>query len=52
VFYSNARPIQRGEIRLKSKDPNDDPLIDPKYLEIDEDVKIQVEGTHISIHKK
>lgn len=37
-------PGSHGEIKLKSKDPFDPPLIDPKYLSDPRDVEILVEG--------
>jgi len=33
-----------GNIRLRSSNPNDYPLIDPKYLSHPHDVKLMVEG--------
>ncbi|ODM94363.1 Glucose dehydrogenase [FAD, quinone] [Orchesella cincta] len=38
------RPLSRGEVLLKSKDPKDPPLIDPKYFDKADDVKILVES--------
>jgi choline dehydrogenase-like flavoprotein len=38
------RPLTRGEVRLKSSNPTDPPLMDPKYLENYEDVKSLIES--------
>ena len=37
-------PRSRGTVRLKSKNPFDPPLVDPKYLEHKQDVDILIEG--------
>ena len=37
-------PKSRGTVRLKSKDPYDDPLIDPNYYAHTDDVKDVVDG--------
>ena len=41
-------PKSRGEIRLKSKDPSEKPLIDPHYLENDDDMKVLLAGVRMS----
>lgn len=38
------RPATRGEIILKSADPAEHPIIDPKYFENESDLKTLVEG--------
>jgi len=38
------RPKSRGEVTLKSADPSDDPLIDPKFLSHPDDVADMVAG--------
>lgn len=38
------RPKSRGTIRLKSSNPNDPPLIDPKYFDHPDDIKVLIEG--------
>lgn len=38
------RPLSRGSVRLRSRDPLDHPLIDPNYLAEREDVEVLVEG--------
>lgn len=38
------RPLTRGEVRLNSSNPADPPLLDPKYLDNYEDVKVMVES--------
>lgn len=42
------RPKSRGEIRLQSSDPLDDPVIDPNYLDHPDDVERLVEGVRIA----
>lgn len=41
---TQVRPESRGEIRLRSADPFDDPAIDPNYLDEEEDLEVLVEG--------
>ncbi|KAG0727895.1 Glucose dehydrogenase [FAD, quinone] [Chionoecetes opilio] len=43
------RPKSRGTIRLQSRDPNDDPLIDPQLLADPDDVKTLVEGVKFAL---
>ncbi|KAH6924894.1 hypothetical protein HPB50_025909 [Hyalomma asiaticum] len=38
----------RGYIRLRSIDPDDPPIIDPRYFTHPEDIKVAAEGTNIS----
>ena len=38
------RPKSVGTVKINSKDPNDDPLIDPNYLSNDEDMKTMIKG--------
>ena len=40
VEITNVAPRSRGSIRLKSNDPNDDPVIDPNYLADETDKEI------------
>ncbi|WAR11081.1 DHGL-like protein [Mya arenaria] len=42
-----ARPFSRGSIRLKSKDPFDYPLIDPKYLSDKRDVQNLISAARV-----
>lgn len=42
------RPKSRGEVRLRSTDPKDRPLVDPHFLEAQEDVDTLVRGVHLS----
>lgn len=44
IIVSLARPRQRGEMLLKSSNPLDSMLIDPKYLHDQRDVDVLVEG--------
>ena len=39
-------PKSRGSIKLRSADPFDHPLIDPKYLSHPDDVKTLISGKH------
>ncbi|XP_067133164.1 glucose dehydrogenase [FAD, quinone]-like [Centruroides vittatus] len=43
------RPKSRGEIRLKSTDPYEHPIIDPKYFSHPDDLKVLVEGMKICL---
>ncbi|XP_014671609.1 PREDICTED: glucose dehydrogenase [FAD, quinone]-like isoform X2 [Priapulus caudatus] len=43
------QPKSVGDIRLKTIDPLDYPLIDPRYYENEEDVKTMVEGIKIAM---
>lgn len=38
------RPKSRGSVKLRSADPLDAPLIDPAFLEHDDDLEVLVEG--------
>ncbi len=42
------RPKSRGEVRLRSADPKERPLVDPHFLEAQEDVDTLVRGVHLS----
>ncbi|MCY3879075.1 MAG: GMC family oxidoreductase N-terminal domain-containing protein [Rhodobacteraceae bacterium] len=42
------RPKSRGEVRLRSAEPADQPLVDPNFLAETEDVKTSAEGVRIS----
>ncbi|XP_014477968.1 PREDICTED: glucose dehydrogenase [FAD, quinone]-like [Dinoponera quadriceps] len=39
-------PKSSGELRLKSNDPSDEPLIDPKYLSDEDDIETLIEGLY------
>jgi len=41
-------PKSRGEIRLKSLDPTEHPLIEPNYLDKDEDMEVMIDGLEIA----
>jgi choline dehydrogenase len=41
-------PESRGEIRLRSKDPADKPLIDPRYLDAPYDMEVLVSGIKLA----
>lgn len=43
------RPKSRGYIKLKTKNPLDDPIIEPNYLTHPEDLKAAVEGAKIAL---
>lgn len=44
IFPVLLHPRSRGTIRLRSSDPSDRPIIDPRYLTDDVDIKILAEG--------
>jgi choline dehydrogenase len=44
VHVCGLYPKSRGEIRLRSKKPNDQAMIDPNYLEHPEDQKVMIDG--------
>ena len=41
-------PKSRGEIRLRSSDPSQSPLIDPRYLSDESDLRLLIEGTRLA----
>lgn len=43
------RPKSRGAIKITSKDPRDEPLIDPNFLADDEDMRDMREGLRRTI---
>ncbi|XP_032795568.2 glucose dehydrogenase [FAD, quinone] [Daphnia magna] len=49
VIPKLLRPESTGTIRLASADPHTAPLIDPKYFEKEQDLKVLVEGTKIAL---
>ncbi|MBS0408608.1 MAG: GMC family oxidoreductase N-terminal domain-containing protein [Proteobacteria bacterium] len=48
VAACNLRPTSRGEIRLRSGDPADAPIIDPNYLATDEDRRVAVDAIRVT----
>ena len=44
IFPVLLHPRSKGNIRLRSKNPDDPPLINPNYLSEEPDVKILAEG--------
>ena len=42
------RPQSRGELHLRSKNPNDPPIIDPHYLADEHDVEVLVKGDQLA----
>jgi choline dehydrogenase len=43
-----CRPSSRGQVRLRSADPLDPPLIDPGYLTHPDDLALQIEGVRMA----
>ncbi len=43
-----VKPRSRGELRLKSADPKDHPIMDPRYLSDPEDLRISVKGLNMA----
>jgi len=48
ISVQACRPRSRGQVRLRSSDPLDAPVIDPNYLSDPEDLALQVEGVRIA----
>jgi len=44
ILVTLIRPKSRGQIRLKSTDPEDHPLIDPRYYSHPNDIQVMMEG--------
>ncbi|CAG2170999.1 unnamed protein product, partial [Oppiella nova] len=44
IYAVVMRPKSRGWVRLASRDPYSQPLIDPKYFDDDQDLNVLVEG--------
>ena len=47
TFVAVTHPLSRGTVILKSKDPFDDPIIDPRYLENPRDIQQDLGGIRI-----
>src|SRR5947207_6667728 len=45
---ANVQPTSRGEVRLRSADPADKPIIKPNYLSTDEDRRVAVESIRVT----
>ena len=43
-----CRPRSRGQVRLRSADPLDSPIIDPNYLSDPDDLALQIEGVRMA----
>ena len=43
-----CRPRSRGQVRLRSADPLDTPIIDPNYLSDPDDLALQIEGVRMA----
>ena len=48
VAACNLRPTSRGQIRLRSPDPEDSPAIDPNYLATDEDRRVAADAIRVT----
>jgi choline dehydrogenase-like flavoprotein len=48
ILPSLIYPKSRGEVRLASADPTQAPVMDPHYLEEDDDMKLLVLGVHLA----
>lgn len=42
-----AQPESRGEVRLRSANPEEQPVVDPHYLECESDIDVQVAGIRL-----
>lgn len=49
IFATLVRPKSRGTIRLRSADPSDDPIIDPQYYSVAQDVRVMMEGINFNL---
>ncbi|CAM1317733.1 Uncharacterised protein at_DN1121 [Pycnogonum litorale] len=49
IVTALLKPKSRGHVRLKSSDPFDDPLINPRYLSHPHDAKALVEGVKVAL---
>lgn len=47
-YFNISRPRSRGTIKITSTDPTQHPLIDPRYLEDPDDLRIMRDGIKIS----
>ncbi len=47
VLVNVMKPVSVGSVRIQSKDPLDDPLIDPAFLREDADVQTLLKGVQI-----
>ncbi len=45
---ANLRPTSRGQVRLRSVDPADKPMIQPNYLSTDEDRQVAVDSIRVA----
>ena len=48
LHVCQLRPESRGEITLRSTDPEDDPLIKPNYLSVASDIDVLVDGVKMA----
>lgn len=46
VFATLVRPRSRGCIRLRSANPSDNPIINPRYYSDPHDFKVMLEGMY------
>ena len=44
----NLRPASRGYVRIRSADPREAPLINPRYLSVEEDRKVAIEALRLT----
>lgn len=48
LVFNGSRPNSVGEIRIRSADPRQAPLIDPRYLSDAEDMRVMREGIRVA----
>jgi choline dehydrogenase len=48
VLPTLCTPLSRGQLRLRSTDPNADPIIQPNYLQCDADVQVLRRGLELA----
>ena len=49
ILTGAINPKSKGTVRLNSTDPYDKPIIDPKYFDHPQDIKVQIEAIKIAL---
>jgi choline dehydrogenase len=48
VGFFQLRPESRGQLHIRSKDPRDEPLIEPRYMSADADKQVMLEALQLA----